>query len=135
VFFVFTGRYFTGILVNTSNFDSELFSIRHLNNTGAAFSIMQNSREALIILAVVFLTLIFLYVIKHIMSVSLKEMFFISLMSAGIAGNLHERIVLGFVRDFFKLNIIDFPIFNISDIFITVGVAALIILILIKKTK
>ena len=53
--------------------------------------------------------------------------------SAGIAGNLHERIVYGFVRDYFQLNFVHFPIFNISDIFINIGVIALVILILIKR--
>ena len=81
------------------------------------------------------LVLLALHVIKHIKTISLKAIFFISLLSAGIAGNLHERIVYGYVRDFFQLNFINFPVFNISDIFINIGVIALIILILIKKTK
>ena len=96
---------------------------------------MTNAREALIILSVVAIVLLFGYVIKHIKSISMKSIFFISLLSAGIAGNLHERIVLGFVRDFFEFKFIDFPVFNISDIFINIGVIGLIILILLKKTR
>ena len=65
----------------------------------------------------------------------MKSIFFSSILAAGIAGNLHERIVFGFVRDFFELKFVDFPVFNISDIFINIGVIALIILILIRKTK
>ena len=65
----------------------------------------------------------------------MKEIFLISLLCAGIAGNLHERIVLGYVRDFFELKFINFPVFNISDIFITIAVIALVIIILVKKTK
>lgn len=76
-----------------------------------------------------------MHVIKNIKSISLKTIFFISLLSAGIAGNLHERIIYGFVRDYFQLNFVNFPVFNISDIFINIGVIALIIMILIKKTK
>ena len=41
---------------------------------------------------------------------------------------LYERIHFGFVRDFFKLNFIDFPVFNISDIFINIGVFVILIL-------
>ena len=81
------------------------------------------------------LVLLALHVINHLKSISLKTCFFISLLSAGIAGNLHERIAYGFVRDYFQLNFINFPVFNISDIFINVGVIALIVMILIKKTK
>ena len=79
------------------------------------------------------LVLLALHVIHHLKSISLKTCFFIALLSAGIAGNLHERIVYGFVRDYFQLNFVHFPIFNIADIFINVGVIALIILILIKR--
>ena len=110
-----------------------LFSLNYIKNTGAAFSILQDSRELLIILSVVALVLLALYVIKHLKSISLKTCFFISILSAGIAGNLHERIAYGFVRDYFQLNFVNFPVFNISDIFINIGVIALIILILIKK--
>ena len=81
------------------------------------------------------LVLLFMHVVHHIKSISLKTCFFIAILSAGIAGNLHERIVYGFVRDYFHLNFVNFPVFNISDIFINLGVIALIIMILIKKTK
>ena len=52
---------------------------------------------------------------------------------AGISCNLYERIEFGYVRDFFKLNFIDFPVFNISDIFINISVLALIIIIIKNK--
>ena len=106
-----------------------------VQNSGAAFSLMPNMREALIILAAAALTLIFMYVIKNIFTLSFKYLFFIALMCAGIFGNLHERIQLGYVRDFFELNFINFPVFNVSDIMINIGVITLIIMILIRKTK
>ena len=46
---------------------------------------------------------------------------------------LYERISLGYVRDFFKLNFIDFPVFNISDMLINIGVLALIVIIIKNK--
>ena len=46
---------------------------------------------------------------------------------------MYERMAFGYVRDFFKLNFIDFPVFNISDIFINVGVIAIIVIILKNK--
>ena len=139
VFFIFTDLYLSDMVVeqlsNGYKLSNPVFSLNYIKNTGAAFSILQDSRELLIILSMVALVLLALYVIKHIKSISLKSVFFISLLSAGIAGNLHERIVYGYVRDFFQLNFINFPVFNISDIFINIGVIALIILILIKRTK
>ena len=139
VFFIFTDLYLSNMMVEqlTSGYklSNPVFTLNYIKNTGAAFSILQNSRELLIILSMIAIVLLALYVIKHIKTISLKSIFFISLLSAGIAGNLHERIVYGYVRDFFQLNFINFPVFNISDIFINVGVIALIILILLKRTK
>lgn len=139
VFFIFCDLYLSNSLVfqltHGYKFSNSFLTLNYIKNTGAAFSILQNSRELLIILSVAALVLLLLYVIKHIKSLSMKTLFFIALLSAGISGNLHERIIYGYVRDFFQLNFINFPIFNISDIFINVGVIALIIMILIKKTK
>lgn len=139
VFFIFTNLYLSNSLVenliNGYVLSNPVFSLNYIKNTGAAFSILKDSRELLIILSVVALVLLVIYVIKHLKSISLKYCFFIAVLSAGIVGNLHERIAYGFVRDYFQLNFINFPVFNISDIFINVGVIALIILILLKKTK
>lgn len=139
VFFIFTDLYLSNILVDKLihgyRLSNPVFSLNYIKNTGAAFSILQNSRELLIILSMIALVLLALHVIHHLKSISLKTCFFIALLSAGIAGNLHERIIYGYVRDYFQLNFINFPVFNISDILINVGVIALIIMILIKKTK
>ena len=139
VFFIFVNIYTSNILVENLEtglkFDNPVFSLNYVKNTGAAFSILKDSREFLIILAVIALVLLIMYVIKHIKKISLKECFFIALLSGGIAGNLHERIVYGYVRDFFQINLFNFPVFNISDIFINIGVIALIIFIIVKRTK
>ena len=130
VFFIFTDLYLSNILVDKLihgyRLSNPVFSLNYIKNTGAAFSILQNSRELLIILSMIALVLLALHVIHNLKSISLKS---------GIAGNLHERIIYGYVRDYFQLNFINFPVFNISDILINVGVIALIIMILIKKTK
>ncbi len=139
VFFIFTNLYLSNVMVENlrSGFhmSNAVFSLNYVKNTGAAFSILQDSRELLIILSMIALVLLALHVINHLKTISLKTCFFIALLSAGIAGNLHERIIYGFVRDYFQLNFINFPVFNISDIFINIGVIALIVMILIKKTK
>ena len=139
VFFIFCNFYLSNELVfnltNGFKYSNEIITLNYIKNTGAAFRILKDSREILIILSVAALVLILLYIIKHIKSLSMKSIFFIALLSAGIAGNLHERIAFGYVRDFFQLNFVNFPVFNIADIFINIGVIALIIMILIKKTK
>ena len=49
---------------------------------------------------------------------------------AGAIGNMIDRIYLGYVVDFFYFNLIDFPIFNVADIYVTVSTIVLVILIL-----
>ena len=122
VFFLFSDLYLSELLVKNIArgfaFSSKVIALTYVQNSGAAFNILNNSREFLIILSVVALVVIFGYIIKHAKSISMKSIFFSSLLAAGIAGNLHERLVFGFVRDFFELKFVDFPV-----------------LILIRKTK
>ena len=138
VFFLLTDLYLSNeIIRNIANgftLHNNVFRLNYVKNTGAAFSLLPNAREFLIIFSVVLITLFFVYFYKHLKSISLKTIFTISLLCAGIAGNLHERIVFGFVRDFFEFTCFNFPVFNLSDVFINIGVVILIILILAKKT-
>jgi len=110
-----------------------LIDFIYVKNTGAAFSIMQHSTTFLIVLSIIALGLIFYYIMKNIETIVMKEIFCISLLMSGILGNLYERIFFGYVRDFFDLTFVNFPVFNVSDIFINVGVFAIIVLILLTK--
>lgn len=136
-FFVFVTLYFSDFIVTKLlhgfSYSNEILSLNYIENTGAAFSILKDSRELLIIVSVVAICAIVAYIMRHISTISMKTLFFLAMLSAGIGGNLHERIALGFVRDYIQLNFVDFPVFNISDIFINLGVIAVIIIILLKK--
>ncbi len=136
-FFVFATLYLSDLIVSQLlhgfSYTNDLISLNYVENTGAAFSILQDSREVLIIASVVAICGIVAYIIRHISTISMKAIFFLAMLSAGIGGNLHERIALGFVRDYFELNFIEFPVFNVADILINVGVIAIIIMILLKK--
>jgi len=94
---------------------------------------MQHSTVFLIILSVIAIIAGIYYGIKHIESLQKKEIICLSLFLAGISGNLCERLYFGFVRDYFNLAFVNFPIFNISDVFINVSVVGIIILILLNK--
>lgn len=49
--------------------------------------------------------------------------------AAGAAGNLYDRITLKYVRDFIYFSLIDFPVFNVADIYVTCSVFVLVFLI------
>lgn len=136
-FFVFLTLYCSDLIVNQLmqgfTYANELFTLKYIENTGAAFSILKDSRELLIIVSVIAICAIFSYIMRHISTISMKSIFFLSMLAAGIGGNLHERIALGFVRDYVQLNFVNFPVFNISDILINVSVIIIILTIILKK--
>ena len=105
----------------------------YVQNTGAAFNIFDGYKIFLIIFAFVAFAALIFYAIKHINKISVFCLFFTSLLLSGIFNNMCERMYFGFVRDYIKLNFIDFPVFNISDIFINIGVLGLIFIILKNK--
>lgn len=120
-------------LANGWDFSNNLLKIVYVQNTGAAFSIMQNSINFLIFASIIAVLLITYYIFKNIEGLRKKELFFLSLLTSGILGNLYERIAFGYVRDFFELTFVNFPIFNISDIFINIGVFGIIVMIILTK--
>ncbi|MDD3437756.1 MAG: signal peptidase II [Candidatus Gastranaerophilales bacterium] len=136
-FLVCVDLYFSNLivfnLINGWKLSAKFLNIIYAENTGAAFSIMQDSTGFLAFLSVIALVLIFYYIIKHLEIINLKGLFFFAFLTSGIACNLYERIFFGHVRDFFDLTFVDFPIFNISDIFINIGVIGIIILLLLTK--
>lgn len=129
--------YFSNLIVNKLaqgwKFSNPLIHLICVKNTGAAFSIMQNSTHSLIIFSVIALLGIFYYITRNLKTIQFVEILFLAFLTSGILGNLHERLFFGYVRDFFDLAFINFPIFNISDVFINIGVLGIIIIILVTK--
>ena len=111
------------------------FSIKKIKNIGAAFSILQNQRVLLIIISLVFLYFIdrFIEREKDLDKLSIISLGFII---GGIIGNLIDRLIQDGVIDYllFQFGKYIFPIFNIADSFIIVGIVLLIIGI-IKEEK
>ena len=127
---------FSKIYVNLNqnkllNKDFLIFKIDLIRNYGAAFNIFSGSRLFLtfvsVISAIILTYFIFISESKHIN----KNAF--SFILAGTIGNGIDRIFNGYVIDFIKIKFIDFPIFNIADIAINIGVLFLIISYLKNK--
>lgn len=137
VFFLWVDFYFSNLIAagvkNGWEGSNGLVNFVYVKNTGAAFSIMQDSTGILIAFSTLAVFLIIHYIIKNLGTISFKGIFFLTLLLSGILGNLYERIFFGYVRDFFDLTFVSFPVFNISDIFINIGVFGIIILILLSK--
>lgn len=103
------------------------FSFTSTYNYGAAWSLFNNQVPFLIIFSIVALGLIILKMLPTF-KIHLRNIIAFGLLIGGVAGNLLDRLFLGYVRDFiaFKFGSYHFPIFNISDIAIFFGVILLI---------
>ena len=136
IFFVVFDLYFSELIVNNYRFnfpENPIFELSYVLNSGAAFNIFSNSKIFLILFAITAFLIIFVYAVKNIDKFSTIAGMWAAIMLAGIGCNLYERIAFGYVRDFFNLKFIDFPVFNISDVFINIGVLAIIIIIIKNK--
>ena len=109
------------------------FSLTYVQNFGAGFSIMQNARTTFLIITPICLVGFTYLFIKSNDKLSKTALL---LMISGTIGNFIDRIVRVYVVDFLDFIIFgwDFPIFNVADIFLTVGVC-LYIIALIKEEK
>ena len=107
------------------------FSIYYLKNTGAAFSILQDSTAFLVILRALILLVLNNYIDKEKDLNKISEIS-LGMVIGGIFGNMIDRIINHSVTDFISFRIFNynFPVFNIADIGITVGVFLLLISVL-----
>ena len=123
--------------INTNFYDGKiisvinrLFYIDKVHNLGAAWSIFSGNRIFLIVVS--FIALAFLIWLERSFKKNNKISITFGLIYGGLIGNLIDRIVFGYVTDYFKVIIgtYTFPIFNFADVAIVVGFILLIIFIL-----
>ena len=111
----------------------------HVQNKGASWGILSGQMYFLIIISVLILVGILWLYIKKINNETSKNNVLISItvgfLVGGCLGNLYDRIVFGYVRDFINFEFIDFPVFNIADCAITVGVILFVIYIILDYGK
>ena len=113
-----------------------VLELNYLENTGAAFSSFSGKQTFLILLtALVILLLLWKYVTLPITRRLFGMRFCILLILSGAVGNLIDRLINRYVVDFIYFVPIDFPKFNVADIYITVGVAILAVLLFFYYTE
>ena len=110
-----------------------VFELNYLENRGAAFGLLQNRQIFFVCVAIlIFAFILYCYVripkTGRYLPLRLCGIFIV----AGAAGNLIDRIRLGYVVDFIYFRLIDFPVFNVADIYVTVSFAVLLILIFFR---
>lgn len=107
-----------------------IFELHYLENRGAAFGILQEKKAFFIIFTILVLAFIAYIYLKRIPDEKKFRLLdgICILFFAGALGNFIDRVFRNYVVDFFYFKLIDFPIFNVADIYVTVAAFAMIIL-------
>lgn len=102
------------------------FSFHYINNYGAAWSILNNHTVFLILLSLFALLLI--YHFMYLFKTNKRNNIAFGLVTGGLVGNLIDRWIFGYVRDFLSFRIFsyNYPVFNIADTAIVIGMGLLL---------
>ena len=108
-----------------------VLEFRYVENRGAAFGILQNRQWIFLLLGAAVLILFAVFVPKlpkekHFLWLKLV-LFFVA---AGAIGNMIDRVWHGYVVDFIYFRLIDFPVFNVADIYVTCAAVAMVLLVM-----
>jgi len=98
-----------------------LLQLTYVRNTGAAFSSFEGQQWLFALIFAVFTVAILWEYKKKSMPFTSFERWLIAAIYAGGLGNMIDRVRLGYVVDMIETTFIDFPVFNVADIFITCG--------------
>lgn len=120
------------VLQNSSVFPLEIipsfFKLSYVRNTGGAWGIFGNSTWLLIIISAIVVIILNQYLLKET-HFSKSSIWAYGLFMGGLLGNLIDRMMHNFVIDYldFTISTYDFPVFNLADIAIVVGIGILLI--------
>ena len=115
-----------------------LIHLANVHNTGAAFSFLEGARWFFVILCIVFV-LVVIYALSRDLITNKVCRWAAVFVMAGAIGNCIDRIVCGYVVDMFEFDFLifkrPFPVFNLADIFITVGVIVFCVAMLLDRSS
>ena len=121
-------------LGEVKGFVPSIMSLTYLQNTGAAFSILENQQWLFTIITLLVIGGAIWYLIKNIKG-SFWLISGLTLIIAGGLGNFIDRLRQGFVVDMFQVDFINFAVFNVADTYLTFGVLIMLLVIIKEETN
>lgn len=121
--------------------DFDVFSITHIRNTGAGWSILEGQTALLLAFTSVVMAAILVYMIVKRKTMPKLETLSLAFILAGGVGNMIDRVRMvidpdfGGVIDYINFEFIDFPVFNFADICVVVGGIGFCILCVVSEIK
>lgn len=126
-------KYLVSSYITSVNIIDNFFSLTYVLNDGAAFSLLSGNIYILIIIAIICLLFI-IYELKNNLNDRILSIGY-SLVLAGLLGNFIDRLIDGYVVDYlsFKIFSFNYPVFNLADILIVLGIIIVIIKEILKE--
>ena len=108
-----------------------VLQLKYLENRGMAFGMLQGRQMLFLVLCIVFCAaMLWLFFRIPKTGYYIPLILVGGILTGGAAGNFIDRAFRGYVVDFIYVSLIDFPIFNLADIYVVCGGIALVILVL-----
>lgn len=113
----------------------KLFNIHKVYNYGVAFSFLENKRYLILLFSLILIY--FLFNLRKDLPKTKKYDILFGVILGGIIGNLIDRVFRGYVIDYLETFIfgISFPIFNLADICITLGIILMVLIMSLGDKK
>ena len=111
-----------------------VLSWAYTENRGAAFSMLSGRNILLVLLPIVLIAALFIYLLRHPDNPVLERAGIWCIIAGGL-GNLWDRLAYGCVIDFIRLDFVNFAIFNVADIFVCCGAAAVVLSVLLSEGR
>ena len=119
-------------LGETKEFIPGFLSLTHLRNTGAAWSLLEGKMIFFYVITVIVSVVIIYLLIKNYKK-SIWYSVGLSFVLAGTIGNFIDRVRLGYVVDMLQTDFMNFPIFNVADSTLVVGVICIFIYLILDE--
>lgn len=119
-------------LGETKEFIPGFLSLTHLRNTGAAWSLLEGKMIFFYVITVIVSVVIIYLLIKNYKK-SIWYSVGLSFVLAGAIGNFIDRVRLGYVVDMLQTDFMNFPIFNVADSALVVGVICIFIYLILDE--
>lgn len=118
---------------NSINIIDGVFQLTYVENTGAAFGVLKGGIVIFTVITIIVLALIIYAYFKYLRDDKFKALRILSIfIIAGAIGNFIDRIVNGYVVDFMRITFIDFPVFNVADLYVSWSAVIVFILMIFK---
>ena len=100
----------------------DILYLSYIENRGAAFGIFQNAKVFLVVVSIVLFLFITYYVVSKRKRIRTSLLVPLSMVAGGGISNVADRLSFGYVVDYIDFRVIHYPVFNLADICVVLGV-------------